>query len=122
MGIRISNNIIKNEYIKIVCTVLKIDERALLQELRKTAYSQTQVPQLNPIKPKSNVTKSSNLTQKWQKNLLSLYLTDEGILNKQLLSETIKNVDFTDENLEIIKQSIDKILLSVNNIKDLICV
>ena len=45
------------------------------------------------------VTKSSNLAEKSQKNLLSLYLTEEGILNKQLLSETLKDVKFTDEKV-----------------------
>ena len=57
--------------------------------------------------------------EKSQKNLLSLYLTTEGILNKEFLSEAIKDVKFEDKNLNFIKETIDKIAFTVNNIMDL---
>ena len=112
----INNKIAKNEYIKLVASSLRTDEKALKYEL-----SNYQTPKEYGLKADSPnvtkiVTKSSNLMEKSQKNLLSLYITEQAFLNKDFISETIKNVKFEDKNLEIIKETIDKLLFTVNNI------
>ena len=115
----INNQIAKNEYIKLVATSLRIDEKSLRTELSRIVKPETYDLRENSRNVKQIVTKSSNLMEKSQKNLLSLYLTMEGISNKEFLSEAIKNVKFEDKNLEIIKETIDKIVFTVNNIVDL---
>lgn len=73
----IRNNIVQNEYIKSVATKLGIDESALLREFNNLSRAEVQeTEQTNPI-----VTKSLNISQKAQKNLLSLYLTSERTLD-----------------------------------------
>ncbi len=116
----ITNQIAKNEYIKLVSSRLRIDESALRKELSKMQSLKSyelkdSLPNVTKI-----VTKSSNLEEKSQKNLLSLYITTEGLSNKELLSETIKNVTFYDENLKILYETLDKISFTANNIEDLI--
>ena len=115
----ISNKIAKNEYIKLVANSLRIEEKALIAELSKVRSSEDYGLKPNSRNVKTIVTKSSNLAEKSQKNLLSLYLTMEGISNKELLSETIKNVKFEDKNLEILKEALDKLSFSANNVVDL---
>lgn len=116
----ISNQIIKNEYIKLVASNLRIDENALRTEISKMKSPENY--NLKTFSPNvtRNVTKSSNLIEKSQKNLLSLYLTTEGLSNKEILSETIKNVKFENENLKNIKEALDKISFTTNNVVDLI--
>lgn len=116
----ITNQIVKNEYVKLVASALRIDEKSLKAELSKMKNLQNYDLKESSTNVKQIVTKSSNLEEKSQKNLLSLYLTEEGILNKELLSETIRNVKFSENNLEILKETIDKLSFTVNNIRDLI--
>ena len=99
---------------------MDINDKTLEQEFQKHSNIQNRTGQGFQSNVTKIVTKSSNLAEKSQKNLLSLYLTEEGMINKQMLSEAIKEVDYSDENLENIKETIDKILFSVNNINDLI--
>ena len=115
----INNQIIKNEYVKLVATSLRIDEKSLRTEISKIVNSETYDLREKSKNVTKIVTNSSNLMEKSQKNLLSLYLTMEGISNKEFLSEAIKNVKFENKNLEIIKETIDKISFTVNNIVDL---
>ena len=115
----INNQIVKNEYVKLVASSLRIDEKSLRKELSGIVNSETYNLRENQGNVKKIVTKSSNLAEKSQKNLLSLYLTTEGISNKEFLSEAMKNVNFEDKNLKIIKETIDKIVFTVNNIVDL---
>ena len=119
----INNQIAKNEYVKLVATSLRIDEKSLRAELSKMSKPENSdfIRNNEKIDKNSNriVTKSLHLMEKSQKNLLSLYLTKEGISNKEFLSEAIKDVKFEDTNLKIIKETIDKIAFTVNNIMDL---
>ena len=115
----INNKIVKNEYIKLVSSTLRIDETAMRSELSKLQSLQSYTLKDSSPNVKTIVTKSSNLLEKSQKNLLSLYLTMEGILNKELLSETLKNVKFENKNLEILKETLDKLSFTTNNIVDL---
>ena len=115
----ISNKIARNEYVKLVANSLRIDEKALQDELFKTQNTEDYDLRENPRNVKQIVTNSSNLMEKSQKNLLSLYLTMEGILNKEILLETIRNVKFDNKNLEILKETLDKLSCSANNVVDL---
>ncbi len=107
----IPNNIVQNEYIKIVSDRIDIDEKALIREVNRNKMFQTAMQeQFEGI-----VTKSSNICEKAQKNLLSLFLISESDTDKKYLSEVINNVKFIDKNLIIIRQTIDKLLYEVNN-------
>ena len=107
----IPNNIVQNEYIKIVSEKIDIDENALIREINKVKMSQNLIEK--PIE--RIVTKSSNNCEKAQKNLLSLFLTGESNADISYLREVIKNVKFIDKNLIIIKEAIDKLSYRINN-------
>ncbi len=112
----IENNIVQNEYIKLVSTQLEVDEVALSKEISKgksVNYA--------PIEIKNQiVTKTSNISEKGQKNLLSLYLIDESHLDFSTLSNIIKNVKFDNEKLNVLRNTIDKLICQVNNVEKLI--
>lgn len=107
----IPNNIVQNEYIKLVSDRINIDENALIREVNRSRMYKTQENRdFSGI-----VTKSSNIYEKAQKNLLSLFLIGESNLDVRYLSEVIKNVKFIDKNLIIILETIDKLSYGVNN-------
>ena len=107
----IPNNIVQNEYIRIISDRIKIDERSLIKEInRAERYKEPQEMGIEGI-----VTKTSNVYEKAQKNLLCLFLTDESKIDRKYLEERIKNVKFIDKKLNIIKEAIDKISCQVNN-------
>lgn len=111
----IQNKITLTEYAKVVASTLNIEETAMLAEIDKMhSDSQTSLKSFNPI-----VTKSSNILEKAQQNLLSLYLIDEGHYSFKELKEMIDQVEFTDEKLIIVKTTIDKLICTVNNVKAL---
>lgn len=111
----IQNDIIRTEYIKSVSTTLDIDEKAITKEVQKT---------LNDTFVKNDVTKivtnSSNIVEKTQKNILSLYLISNSPLNFQQRFDRLADVEFTDEKLIIVKDTIDKLIGIVNNDRELI--
>lgn len=112
----IQNKIILTEYIKIVASTLNIDENAMSSEVNQIcSESHFKAGNVNPI-----VTKSSNIVEKAQKNLLSLYLINEGHLSFQELKKMMDRAEFSDERLIIVKTTIDKLTCSVNNVKALI--
>lgn len=112
----IQNKIIRTEYVKMVASNLDIDENAMLSEINRV---DSETPRyggnFNPI-----VTKSSNILDKTQKNLLSLYLVNETPFSFQELSEMISGIEFSNEKLIIVKNTIDKLICTVNNVKALI--
>jgi len=112
----IQNKIIRTEYVKMVAATLNVDEKALQSEIGVTASAApVALGNVNRI-----VTKSSNIIEKTQKNLLSLYLVYESPISFITLSSMIKGVEFSDEKLIIVKTTIDKLICSVNNVKALI--
>ena len=119
----INNNIIKNEYTKLVAARLEIDERALQSELRSVKNAN----EVLSYRPKSRqestlapiVKKSLNISEKAQKNLLSMYLITECVYNIQTISNILKDVEYTNESLIIVKNTIDKLSQRVNNVKEL---
>ena len=119
----INNNIVRGEYVKIVANRLDINEGGMHNELKKylnNGFSDTYSPkpavkkQLAPI-----VKKSLNISEKAQKNLLSMYLVNESTYSIQTLSNILKDVDFTNETLIIVKNTIDKLVQRINNVKEL---
>lgn len=122
--LEIGNNIVKDEYVKIVSSRLDITENSLQKELLNSSgkglnntYSQKPKPQtqLAPI-----VKKSLNISEKAQKNLLSMYLINESSYNIQTLNSILKEVEYTNDTLIIVKDTIDKLVGRVNNVKELI--
>ncbi|MBQ9244996.1 DNA primase [bacterium] len=107
----IPNNIVQNEYIKLVAERIDIDEKALVREINRSNKLQ------NTINKDYTgiVTKSSNISEKAQKNLLSLFLACGTKTDIEYLSENIKNVKFIDKNLIIILEAIDKLSCQINN-------
>lgn len=111
----IQNKIIRSEYVKMVSSTLKIDENAMMSEVNQhDSEEPTFTRNINPI-----VTKSSNIADKAQKNLLSLYLVYENPFSFKELKKEMDNVKFRDEKLIIVKTTIDKLICSVNNVKAL---
>ncbi len=107
----IPNNIVQNEYIKLVAERINVDENAFIREINRSASLQNIINKdFTGI-----VTKSSNICEKAQKNLLSLFLLCGNDTDMMYLSESIKNVKFIDKNLIIIREAIDKISCQINN-------
>jgi DNA primase len=112
----IPNNIVQNEYIKLVSDKINIDEQALIREINRSKYMKTSTNrEFTPI-----VTKTSNICEKAQKNLLSLFLLGGNNVDINYLLGTIKNVKFIDKNLIIIQEAIDKLSCKVNNDVDML--
>ena len=113
----IDNKIILSEYIKLVSTALNVDEKALEAELKRITrtFEDNYAPQ--PVKP--IVTKSLQFAQKAQKNLLSVFFTDVNPLGFSELKEMIPPDVITDETLIIVKDTIDKITCTINNVREL---
>ena len=111
----IQNDVIRTEYIKLVSTSLNINEQALNNEVQRTLNQNFD----SKINVKKIVTKSSNIEEKAQKNILSMYLINSSPLNFQQIAEMTKNVQFTNEKLIIVKNTIDKLIYTVNNVREL---
>lgn len=113
----INNKIIQNEYILHVASTLNINTSVLQKELSEIVTIK------NPYFSSNSgriVKKSSNLSEKAQKNLLCLFMLNVDEIDYKNLIETLNEIEFTDEKLIIVKNTIDKIFFQVNNVKDLI--
>ena len=113
----VNNKIIQSEYVKMVSEIIHVDEKALLKELSKananTNYHFT-------VQDNSgNVTKSSQLELKAQKNLLSVFLSVDSPLNYFRINELLPENIIRDEKLIIVKNTIDKLSCTVNNVREL---
>ena len=67
-----------------------------------------------------NVTKKQSIQQKAQKNLLSVFLVPDSPLTFAQINEMMTGVTFDDEILINVKSTIDKLINTVNNVKELI--
>lgn len=113
----INNRIVRNEYILHISSVLDIDQNVLQKELAQIVTIK------NPAISRKNgsiVKKNSNLSEKAQKNLLSLFMISVSDIDHEKLLERIRNIDYTDEKLIIVKNTIDKLFFQVNNVKELL--
>ena len=113
----VNNKIIQTEYVKMVSSVLDVNENAILKELKRTenAYDN----HISPKVQKFSVTNSSQFEIKAQKNLLSVFLSVGGSQNYQKLNELLPENIIRDETLIIVKNTIDKLIDTVNNVREL---
>ena len=107
----IPNNIVQNEYIRLISDRINIDEKALIREINRSKFVQSNISK----DYSSIVTKTSNICEKAQKNLLSLFLVGGNDVDINYLTENIRNVKFIDKNLIIIREAIDKLSCQINN-------
>ena len=113
----VNNKIIQTEYVKMVSTILEVNENALLKELQK---NQDNLLIKNTVKiEQKNVTNSSQFDVKVQKNLLSIFFTNVGSTNYEKLNKKLPEAIIRDESLIIVKNTIDKFVDTVNNVKEL---
>lgn len=113
----VNNKIIQSEYVKMVSGVLNINENAVLKELSKRERLGE-----NDVKiqyKQKVVTNSSQFEIKAQKNLLSVFLASDSTLSYQKLNELLPENIIQDETLIIVKNTIDKLACTINNVKEL---
>ena len=114
----IHNKVIQGEYVKMVATALDVTEESLSLEVKK----QSQFVENNmfiPAQKSVNVTKTSQIMERAQKNLLSVYLLVGNQITLPQLSEMIPVSIFSNEMLIIVKNTIDKFINTVNNARGL---
>ena len=111
----IGNKIIRAEYTEMVAQALHIDGKILMREVN--SYGNNTSNQQAFIK---NVTKTDTILEKAQKNLLSVFLVPESPFSFDRIKTTIGNTAFDNETLIIVKDTIDKLTCTVNNVKELI--
>ncbi|MCM1072915.1 MAG: hypothetical protein NC334_03820, partial [Bacteroides sp.] len=68
---------------------------------------------------KKVVTNSSQFEVRAQKNLLSVFLSDSSSNNYQKLNELLPQNIIQDETLIIVKNTIDKLACTINNVREL---
>ncbi len=112
----IGNKIIRSGYIDIVAQTLNIDKSAIQAEIR--TFERANLPQTERIV--KNVTKKTSILQKAQKNLLSVFLVPDSHFTFTQINEMIGDIKFDDEILINVKSTIDKLICTVNNVKELI--
>ncbi len=113
----VNNKIIQSEYVKMVATVLDVDENAMLKELSRLSIAQNYSYE-EPVSKKL-VTNSSQFEIKAQKNLLSVFLSNSSSNNYQKLNELLPQDIIQDETLIIVKNTIDKLACTINNVREL---
>ena len=113
----VNNKIIQSEYVKMVSGVLNIDENSMLKELTKRERLGDNEVKIS-YKQKV-VTNSSQFEVKAQKNLLSVFLASDNTLSYQKLNELLPENIIQDEKLIIVKNTIDKLACTINNVKEL---
>lgn len=112
----IQNPIIREEYTQTVAGALGIDFSVIKTELE--SYDRANIPRVERIV--KNVTKNDSVVQKAQKILLSVFFVPDSHLTFTQINEMIGETAFNDEILIIVKSTIDKLICSVNNVKELI--
>ena len=113
----VNNKIIQTEYVKMVSGIIDVDEKALLKELSKANINDDY--RFRVQDSERNVTKTSQLETKAQKNLLSVFLSVDSPLSYMRLNELLPENIIRDEKLIIVKNTIDKISCTVNNVREL---
>ena len=100
-----------------VASILNINENAMLKELSRS--EKLEEYQLKNNKNEKVVTKSSQFEIKAQKNLLSVFLATESPMSFKQLNELLPENIIRDETLIIVKNTIDKLACTINNVRDL---
>ena len=114
----VNNKIIQSEYVKMVATLIEVDENAMLKELARAASNNEYKQRENVLQ--KNVTNSSQFEIKAQKNLLSVFLTNNSSLSYSELNEMLPKNIIQDETLIIVKNTIDKLSCTINNVRELV--
>ena len=114
----VNNKIIQTEYVKMVSGIIEVDEKALIKELSKANINNDY--RFRVQDSNRNVTNSSQLETKAQKNLLSVFLSTDSPLSYMRLNELLPKNIIQDEKLIIVKNTIDKLSCTVNNVSELI--
>lgn len=117
--LEIHNEIIRTEYVKMVADALNIDEASLEAEVKKLAAYSGSEPIVQP-EIKKIVTKNVSVYEKAQKNLLSVFLVSDSPFTFTQIAEMIDNSYFSSETLINVKSTIDKLICTVNNVRELI--
>ena len=99
-----------------VAQTLGTDPNAIRTEMR--IFERANIPQTERIV--KNVTKNDSVLKKAQKNLLSVFLVSDSPFTFTQISEIMGDIEFDDEILIIVKSTIDKLICTVNNVKELI--
>ena len=108
----IRNSIIRNEYIKLVSAKLLIDEESLNIEVKKSLQKVIKKEKI------LNQEKRQNLEENHisaQKNLLSLYFLNSEKLSPLCINNYLEEVNFTEENISLIKNEISKSLKEITD-------
>ena len=113
----VNNKIIQTEYVKMVSGIINVDEKALLKELSKANINDDY--RFRVKDNNQNVTNSSQFELKAQKNLLSVFLSVDSPLNYFRINELLPEKIIQDEKLIIVKNTIDKLSCTVNNVREL---
>ena len=113
----VNNKIIQSEYVKMVSTVLEIDEEAILKELARHERQGALIER--NLNTKKVVTNSSQFEIKAQKNLLSVFLASDSSLTFNQINEMLPENIIQDKTLIIVKNTIDKLACTINNVKEL---
>ena len=117
--LEINNEIIRSEYVKMVADAVGINEKSLETEVRKaTRFNNLQQSENNEAK--QIVTKNVSILEKTQKNLLSVFFVPDSHFTFAQINEMIDNSYFSNETLINVKSTIDKLIYTVNNVKELI--
>ena len=112
----IKNRIIRSEYIDSIAQTLSIDARAIESEITIFERANYTAPQ----RIVKNVTKSKSVLTKAQKILLSVFFVPDSPKTFTQIYELIGDIQFEDEILTNVKSTIDKLIRTVNNVKELI--
>ncbi len=112
----IKNRIIRSEYIDSIAQTLSIDARAIESEMTIFERANYTAPQ----RIFKNVTKSKSVLTKAQKILLSVFFVPDSPKTFTQIYELIGDIQFEDEILTNVKSTIDKLIRTVNNVKELI--
>jgi DNA primase len=116
----IRNEIVQAEYVRMVATALDVNDTALLNEIRKMKEEIRPDASHNVSSVSRIVTKSSSVSEKAQKNLLSLFLVSNSPFSYEDLRKMIENTVFSDETLINVKTTLDKLTCTVKNAKGLV--
>ena len=113
----INNKIIQSEYVKSISELISVDENSMLKELNKSIHNEHNN---SHIFVNNNVTNSLQFEIKVQKNLLSVFLSNVGFENYNNLKKLIPDDIIQDETLIIVKNTIDKFVCTINNVRELV--
>ena len=112
----IRNEIVQSEYIRMIANTLNIDENALMREVKKAqSFEAAKNTNIEKI-----VKKNIPISEKAQKNLLSVFLVTDNHFSFDEIKQMIGSTEFTNETLINVKTTIDKLTCTVNNVKELV--